>query len=148
MAKSLWAHDCVCFLDILLQIYPLDPNLSIAYISNTSAANITILVNTSTPAHATEMHSSIGEVCAVKGRKATSLDGNIYHVLHTTLSQLNMGVGNCMRLLFIDYSLAFNPIVPSFFYSWNENGELNIHRQGKFSPLTTINLCWIICKVE
>lgn len=46
-------------------------------------------------------------------RENRSTDDAISHVLHTTLSHLDKGQGNYARLLFIDYSSAFNTIVPS-----------------------------------
>lgn len=45
-------------------------------------------------------------------RPNRSTDDAISHVLHTTLSHLDIGKGNYARLLFIDYSSAFNTIVP------------------------------------
>ena len=46
-------------------------------------------------------------------RPYRSTDDAISHVLHTTLSHLDEGNGNYARLLFIDYSSAFNTIVPN-----------------------------------
>lgn len=45
-------------------------------------------------------------------RPNRSTDDAITHVLHSTLSHLDNGKGNYVRLLFIDYSSAFNTIVP------------------------------------
>lgn len=41
-----------------------------------------------------------------------SMDDAISHVLHSTLSHVDKKHGNCVRLLFINYSSAFNTIVP------------------------------------
>ncbi|KAK7892187.1 hypothetical protein WMY93_024150 [Mugilogobius chulae] len=45
-------------------------------------------------------------------RANRSRDDAISHVLHSTLSHLDSGRGGYVRLLFIDYSSAFNTIVP------------------------------------
>jgi len=37
----------------------------------------------------------------------------IFHVLHSSLVHIDSKNGNYVRLLFIDYSLAFNTIIPS-----------------------------------
>ena len=42
-----------------------------------------------------------------------STDDAIAHILHTTLSHLDSWKGAYVRLLFIDYSSAFNTIAPS-----------------------------------
>ncbi len=41
-----------------------------------------------------------------------STDDAISHVLHSSLTHINSNNGNYVRLLFIDYSSAFNTIVP------------------------------------
>ncbi len=41
-----------------------------------------------------------------------STDDAISHVLHSTLTHIDSKNGNYVRLLFIDYSSAFNTIVP------------------------------------
>uniref|UniRef100_A0A3B3QRE8 Reverse transcriptase domain-containing protein n=1 Tax=Paramormyrops kingsleyae TaxID=1676925 RepID=A0A3B3QRE8_9TELE len=46
-------------------------------------------------------------------RPSRSTEDAISHVLHTTLSYLDKKQGNYVRLLFVDYSSAFNTIVPS-----------------------------------
>ncbi len=45
-------------------------------------------------------------------RPNRSTDGVIYHVLHSSLTHININNGSYVRLLFIDYSSAFNTIVP------------------------------------
>ncbi|KAK1803853.1 hypothetical protein P4O66_003799 [Electrophorus voltai] len=40
-------------------------------------------------------------------------DDAIAHLLHTTLTHLDKGRGNYVKMLFIDYSSAFNTIIPS-----------------------------------
>ncbi|KAM6984907.1 mediator of RNA polymerase II transcription subunit 16-like [Aplochiton taeniatus] len=52
---------------------------------------------------------------SLKTRKdyAKSTEDAIAHILHTALSCLDNRKGNYVRLLFIDYSSAFNTIVPS-----------------------------------
>ncbi len=42
-----------------------------------------------------------------------STDGAISHVLHSSLTHIESKNGNYVRLLFIDYSSAFNTIVPT-----------------------------------
>lgn len=46
-------------------------------------------------------------------RPNRSTDDAIAHLLHTTLTHLDTGKGAYVRLLFIDYSSAFNTIDPS-----------------------------------
>ncbi|KAK0154258.1 putative RNA-directed DNA polymerase from transposon BS [Merluccius polli] len=46
-------------------------------------------------------------------RPNRSTDDAIAHLLHSTLTHLDTGKGAYVRLLFIDYSSAFNTIVPS-----------------------------------
>lgn len=45
-------------------------------------------------------------------RENRSRDDAISNLLHTTLSHLDRGKGNYVRMLFIDYSSAFNTIIP------------------------------------
>ncbi|KAK1788837.1 hypothetical protein P4O66_014842 [Electrophorus voltai] len=42
-----------------------------------------------------------------------STDDAIAHLLHTTLTHLDKGRGNYVKMLFVDYSSAFNTIIPS-----------------------------------
>ncbi|KAK1802089.1 hypothetical protein P4O66_004432 [Electrophorus voltai] len=42
-----------------------------------------------------------------------STDDAIAHLLHTTLTHLDEGRGNYVNMLFVDYSSAFNTIIPS-----------------------------------
>ncbi len=46
-------------------------------------------------------------------RQYRSTDDVISHVLHSSLTHIDSKNGNYVRLLFIDYSSAFNTIVPS-----------------------------------
>lgn len=46
-------------------------------------------------------------------RPNRSTDDAIAHLLHSILTHLDTGKGAYVRLLFIDYSSAFNTIVPS-----------------------------------
>lgn len=46
-------------------------------------------------------------------RTNRSTDDAISHLLHTSLSHLDTGRGNYVRMLFVDYSSAFNTIIPS-----------------------------------
>uniref|UniRef100_A0A669B7J5 Reverse transcriptase domain-containing protein n=1 Tax=Oreochromis niloticus TaxID=8128 RepID=A0A669B7J5_ORENI len=46
-------------------------------------------------------------------RPNRSTEDAIAHVLHTTLSHVDKKQGNYVRMLFVDYSSAFNTIVPS-----------------------------------
>ncbi|KAI2660444.1 hypothetical protein H4Q32_008007 [Labeo rohita] len=50
-------------------------------------------------------------------RPNRSTEDAISHVLHTTLSHVDMKQGNYVRLLFADYSSAFNTIVPGRLYT-------------------------------
>ncbi|KAK1789986.1 hypothetical protein P4O66_002309 [Electrophorus voltai] len=42
-----------------------------------------------------------------------STDDAIAHLLHTTLTDLDKGRGNYVKMLFVDYSSAFNTFIPS-----------------------------------
>ncbi|KAK1785700.1 hypothetical protein P4O66_019049 [Electrophorus voltai] len=42
-----------------------------------------------------------------------STDDAIAHLLHTTLTHMDKGRGNYVKMLFVDYSSAFNTIIPS-----------------------------------
>ena len=53
-----------------------------------------------------------------------SIEDAIAHTLHTTLSHLDKK-GSYVRLLFIDYSSAFNTIVPSRLFIKLKDLELN-----------------------
>ncbi|KAL6490166.1 hypothetical protein MHYP_G00005110 [Metynnis hypsauchen] len=46
-------------------------------------------------------------------RQNRSTDDAITHLLHTTLSHLDTGRNSYVRMLFVDYSSAFNTIIPS-----------------------------------
>ncbi|KAK1798185.1 hypothetical protein P4O66_000677 [Electrophorus voltai] len=46
-------------------------------------------------------------------RHNRSTDDAITHLLHTTLTHLDEGRGNYVKMLFVDYSSAFNTIIPS-----------------------------------
>ncbi|KAK1801487.1 hypothetical protein P4O66_004511, partial [Electrophorus voltai] len=46
-------------------------------------------------------------------RHNRSTDDAIAHLLHTTLTHLDKGRGNYVKTLFVDYSSAFNTIIPS-----------------------------------
>ncbi|KAK1795823.1 hypothetical protein P4O66_009846 [Electrophorus voltai] len=46
-------------------------------------------------------------------RHNRSTDDAIAHLLHTTLTHLDEGRGNYVKMLFVDYSSAFNTIIPS-----------------------------------
>ncbi|KAK1795636.1 hypothetical protein P4O66_001129 [Electrophorus voltai] len=46
-------------------------------------------------------------------RHIRSTDDAIAHLLHTTLTHLDKGRGNYVKMLFVDYSSAFNTIIPS-----------------------------------
>ncbi|KAK1800182.1 hypothetical protein P4O66_000197 [Electrophorus voltai] len=42
-----------------------------------------------------------------------STDDTFAHLLHTTLTHLDKGRGNYVKMLFVNYSSAFNTIIPS-----------------------------------
>uniref|UniRef100_A0A3P9JDD6 Reverse transcriptase domain-containing protein n=1 Tax=Oryzias latipes TaxID=8090 RepID=A0A3P9JDD6_ORYLA len=46
-------------------------------------------------------------------RSNRSTDDAISHLLHTSLTHLDTGRGNYVKMLFVDYSSAFNTIIPS-----------------------------------
>ncbi|KAK1788576.1 hypothetical protein P4O66_002653 [Electrophorus voltai] len=52
-------------------------------------------------------------------------DDAIAHLLHTTLTHLDKGRGNYVKMLFIDYSSAFNTIIPSLLTTKLE--DLGLH---------------------
>ncbi|KAK1802009.1 hypothetical protein P4O66_022242, partial [Electrophorus voltai] len=54
-----------------------------------------------------------------------STDDAIAHLLHTTLTHLDKGRGNYVKMLFVDYSSAFNTIIPSLFTTKLE--DLGLH---------------------
>ncbi|KAK1789906.1 hypothetical protein P4O66_002233 [Electrophorus voltai] len=54
-----------------------------------------------------------------------STDDAIVHLLHTTLTHLDKGRGNYVKMLFIDYSSAFNTIIPSLLTTKLE--DLGLH---------------------
>ncbi|KAK1796912.1 hypothetical protein P4O66_000991 [Electrophorus voltai] len=54
-----------------------------------------------------------------------STDDAIAHLLHTTLTHLDKGRGNYVKMLFVDYSSAFNTIIPSLLTT--KLGDLGLH---------------------
>ncbi|KAK1806307.1 hypothetical protein P4O66_000186 [Electrophorus voltai] len=54
-----------------------------------------------------------------------STDDAIAHLLHTTLTHLDKGTGNYVKMLFVDYSSAFNTIIPSLLTTKLE--DLGLH---------------------
>ncbi|KAK1804792.1 hypothetical protein P4O66_003637 [Electrophorus voltai] len=54
-----------------------------------------------------------------------STDDAIAHLLHTTLTRLDEGGGNYVKMLFVDYSSAFNTIIPSLLTTKLE--DLGLH---------------------
>ncbi|KAK1792070.1 hypothetical protein P4O66_001851 [Electrophorus voltai] len=54
-----------------------------------------------------------------------STDDAIAHLLHTTLTHLDKGRGNYVKMLFVDYSSAFNTITPSLLTTKLE--DLGLH---------------------
>ncbi|KAK1786583.1 hypothetical protein P4O66_003028 [Electrophorus voltai] len=54
-----------------------------------------------------------------------STDDAIAHLLHTTLTHLDKGRGNHVKMLFVDYSSAFNTIIPSLLTTKLE--DLGLH---------------------
>ncbi|KAK1806971.1 hypothetical protein P4O66_005464, partial [Electrophorus voltai] len=54
-----------------------------------------------------------------------STDDAIAHLLHTTLTHLDKGIGNYVKMLFVDYSSAFNTIIPSLLTTKLE--DLGLH---------------------
>ncbi|KAK1792854.1 hypothetical protein P4O66_012764 [Electrophorus voltai] len=54
-----------------------------------------------------------------------STDDAIAHLLHTTLAHLDEGRGNYVKILFVDYSSAFNTIIPSLLTTKLE--DLGLH---------------------
>ncbi|KAK1802684.1 hypothetical protein P4O66_004184 [Electrophorus voltai] len=58
-------------------------------------------------------------------RHNRSTDDAIAHLLHTTLSHLDKGRGNYVKMLFVDYSSAFNTIIPSLLTTKLE--DLGLH---------------------
>ncbi|KAK1802700.1 hypothetical protein P4O66_021237 [Electrophorus voltai] len=58
-------------------------------------------------------------------RHNRSTDDAIAHLLHTTLTHLDEGRGNYVKMLFVDYSSAFNTIVPSLLTT--KLGDLGLH---------------------
>ncbi|KAK1784287.1 hypothetical protein P4O66_019969 [Electrophorus voltai] len=54
-----------------------------------------------------------------------STDDAIAHLLHTTLTHLDEGRGNYVKMLFVDYSSAFNTIIPSLLTT--KLGDLGLH---------------------
>ncbi|KAK1799610.1 hypothetical protein P4O66_000381 [Electrophorus voltai] len=54
-----------------------------------------------------------------------STDDAIAHLLHTTLTHLDKGRGNYAKMLFVDYSSAFNTIIPSLLTT--KLGDLGLH---------------------
>ncbi|KAK1800051.1 hypothetical protein P4O66_006559, partial [Electrophorus voltai] len=54
-----------------------------------------------------------------------STDDAIAHLLHTTLTHLDKGRGNYVKMLFVDYSSAFNTIIPSLLTTKLE--DLGLH---------------------
>ncbi|KAK1802517.1 hypothetical protein P4O66_021800 [Electrophorus voltai] len=58
-------------------------------------------------------------------RHNRSTDDAIAHLLHTTLTYLDEGRGNYVKMLFVDYSSAFNTIIPSLLTT--KLGDLGLH---------------------
>ncbi|KAK1802989.1 hypothetical protein P4O66_021528, partial [Electrophorus voltai] len=58
-------------------------------------------------------------------RHNRSTDDAIAHLLHTTLTHLDKERGNYVKMLFVDYSLEFNTIIPSLLITKLEN--LGLH---------------------
>ncbi|KAK1793671.1 hypothetical protein P4O66_012036 [Electrophorus voltai] len=58
-------------------------------------------------------------------RHNRSTDDAIAHLLHTTLTHLDKGRGNYVKMLFVDYSSAFNTIIPSLLTT--KLGDLGLH---------------------
>ncbi|KAK1802483.1 hypothetical protein P4O66_022154 [Electrophorus voltai] len=58
-------------------------------------------------------------------RHNRSTDDAIAHLLHTTLTHLDEGRGNYVKMLFVDYSSAFNTIIPSLLTT--KLGDLGLH---------------------
>ncbi|KAK1786701.1 hypothetical protein P4O66_017100 [Electrophorus voltai] len=58
-------------------------------------------------------------------RHNRSTDEAIAHLLHTTLTHLDEGRGNYVKMLFVDYSSAFNTIIPSLLTTKLE--DLGLH---------------------
>ncbi|KAK1806271.1 hypothetical protein P4O66_000154 [Electrophorus voltai] len=58
-------------------------------------------------------------------RHNCSTDDAIAHLLHTTLTHLDEGRGNYVKMLFVDYSSAFNTIIPSLLTT--KLGDLGLH---------------------
>ncbi|KAK1798158.1 hypothetical protein P4O66_000652 [Electrophorus voltai] len=58
-------------------------------------------------------------------RHNRSTDDAIAHLLHTTLTHLDEGRGNYVKMLFVDYSSAFNTIIPSLLTT--KLGDLELH---------------------
>ncbi|KAK1806304.1 hypothetical protein P4O66_000179 [Electrophorus voltai] len=58
-------------------------------------------------------------------RQNRSTDDAIAHLLHTTLTHLDEGRGNYVKMLFVDYSSAFNTIIPSLLTTKLE--DLGLH---------------------
>ncbi|KAK1804001.1 hypothetical protein P4O66_003762 [Electrophorus voltai] len=58
-------------------------------------------------------------------RHNCSTDDATAHLLHTTLTDLDKGRGNYVKMLFVDYSSAFNTIVPSLLTTKLE--DLGLH---------------------
>ncbi|KAK1799599.1 hypothetical protein P4O66_000478 [Electrophorus voltai] len=58
-------------------------------------------------------------------RQNRSTDDAIAHLLHTTLTHLDKGRGNDVKMLFVDYSLAFNTTIPSLLTAKLE--DLGLH---------------------
>ncbi|KAK1792142.1 hypothetical protein P4O66_001919 [Electrophorus voltai] len=58
-------------------------------------------------------------------RHNRSTDDAIAHLLHTTLTHLDKGRGNYVKMLFVDYSSAFNTIIPSLLTTKLE--DLGLH---------------------
>ncbi|KAK1784000.1 hypothetical protein P4O66_004501, partial [Electrophorus voltai] len=54
-----------------------------------------------------------------------STDDAIAHLLHTTLTHLDEGRGNYVKMLFVDYSSVFNTIIPSLLPT--KLGDLGLH---------------------
>ncbi|KAK1795185.1 hypothetical protein P4O66_010362 [Electrophorus voltai] len=54
-----------------------------------------------------------------------STDDATAHLLHTTMTQLDKGKGNYVKMLFVDYSSAFNTIIPSLLTTKLE--DLGLH---------------------
>ncbi|KAK1802701.1 hypothetical protein P4O66_021238, partial [Electrophorus voltai] len=58
-------------------------------------------------------------------RHNRSTNDAIAHLLHTTLAHLDEGRGNYVKMLFVDYSSAFNTIIPSLLTT--KLGDLGLH---------------------